>query len=78
MERIISTPTTADEIFVLAGTGDRLAPAFANMLRVFCAEGARRHARRDLAELIMADCTNAAFCRLSALWLERTAGTISV
>ena len=78
VERIISTQTTADEIFVLAGTGDRLAPAFANMLRVFCAEGARRHARRDLAELIMADCTNAAFCRLYALWLERTAGTISV
>ncbi len=73
VERIISPRTAAEELLVLASADVRLAPAFANMRRVFCAEGVRRRARRDLAERIMADCTNAAFCQLYTLWLERTA-----
>ena len=78
VERIISTRTTVKEILWLADAGGKLAPALANMRRVFCAEGVRRRARRDLAASIMADCTNAAFCRLYSLWLERTASAISV
>jgi thymidylate synthase len=45
--------------------------AYTNILRVLCAEGARKRKRPEIARAIMGDCTNPAFVQLYDRWLTR-------
>jgi thymidylate synthase len=47
---------------------------YRNLLRVLAAESARRRGRRDQAQSLMADCTNAQLVQVWSAWLERVQG----
>jgi thymidylate synthase len=49
----------------------KLPESFRNMLRILCAEGARRRQRIDVANDVMRDCTNPIYQHLYERWLMR-------
>ncbi len=70
IESIINPNTSADELMSKA-IRLNLPQPFRNMFCLLCAEGARRRQRFDMANKIMADCTNSAYKQLYDRWLMR-------
>jgi thymidylate synthase len=70
IERLIQPDLTSNALSTLSRwpRGDT---AFQNMLRLLSAEAARRKGWSDLAQGIMADCTNPAFVNLWDGWMRR-------
>lgn len=72
VERIIDRHSVEEEIVSIAHSSG-YPDSIKNVLLVLCAEGLRRRRRIDLAEGIMAQCTNPCYRQLVARWFARVA-----
>ncbi len=72
VEKIVTNRFEAEE-FAEASIAAPLPAGFQNIARVLCAEAARRRQRSDVAEHIIAGCTNRLFVLLYQGWMARMA-----